>query len=275
MADTDTVATLDPETELEEELAPDDDDQETEALDSAETEEDDDSPETETFTAEDIEAAVKDAEERIRAEAQQAAEEAAYKQQQAKNQEWLNEVAEQQLRNLAYWGAKQAAEGKDPEQVPQMVQRIHLQKQIDGLKAFVFSSAFDDIAGHFDGFLSKEYPDYKPENALQSEYTREVASRDADRAFRALYKKMKAAIEADVVPKRLAEKEKAAAERNKKGAEVANLRKPAATKGPLKGGGGTARGTDLSSYSMEELVKLEEEGKLDSLILASQKRKSP
>lgn len=274
MGDTETVALLDPETEADDELTPADDGEETDAPDGAETEDGEDSPETETFTAEDIERARKEAEEAVRAEARIEAEQAALTQQRDANKAWMNSVGEGQIRNLVLWAGKQVADGKDPEAVAAQVQRVAIQQHVDGMQSFVLQSTFDSLAGHFDAYLAKEFPDFKADNALQSEFTREVASKQAERAFVALYKKMQAAVEAAVVPKRLEEVQKAAAEKNRKGEAVAALKTPPKTGGPMKGGGGAPRGADIRGMSLEELVKLEEDGKLDDLIVRSHKRAS-
>lgn len=245
MADTDTVEVLAPETVIDDAQEPY---EETEAQVETETEDGEDDPETETFTKEDLERTAKETEERIRSEERERAEAAAIEQQRAQSREFLTRTGIQNERNLVEWAGKQVGkavkaaydrgDNVDVDAIAALVgsqmQEIAVRNHVAAMQAHVLQDTFDSLAGHFDAFLKKEYPDWRPDNDMQSKFAREVASKDANRTYLALYEKMRAAVLESEVPKKLEVERKASEEKNKKGEAVKNLQNPPKSGGPAK-----------------------------------------
>lgn len=247
MAEEETVAVLDPETTVEDE-APQDI-EETAEEPTEETEEQEEG--SETYTAEDLERVAKETEEKIRAEAREQAEAAQLEIQRNQNRAFLNEVGMSQIRNLVLWAGKQVNDGKDPEAVAAQVQRVAVQTHIEQMQGYVLQETFDQLANHFDTFVQKKYPDYRPDNAALSKYTKEVASKQAERAYMALYERMLDTILAVEVPKRLEEERKAAETKAKKGETVQKLQNPPKVATPAKVNGELAGRTYSNMQALD------------------------
>ena len=161
--------------------------------------------------------------------------------------------------NLLGWAAKKfVEEGKSlaevqQERAPEVIERI-----VNPLLAAAFSQQWQEQGNHFDSYVQKVAPDWKPSVTLAKSMENALASRDPNLLIKARWDYMADAIRSAEVPKGVAEALKAEKEKAKPGKAVAKMQGTdaviAAQRLPTTGGGSAAPiGLQLTNKQIEEL----------------------
>lgn len=186
-----------------------------------------------------IKAAV--AEQQAEWEAQRAQE--SYKREQTQAEQELQTAVFGRVDNLIDWVFKQFDDGKSLADVKQVRNPLVLRNIVEPLAAAVFSNQWEAQRTHFDAYVKKGFPDWKPSQDVAKKLERAVASRDPAQLIQAHWDYMADAIRSSEVPKGVeaalkAEKEKARpAKAVAKEQQADEMR---ATPRPSAGGGGVA-----------------------------------
>ena len=160
---------------------------------------------------------------------------------QASDRELGNDVF-MRVDNLLGWAAKKFLdEGKTLAEVQQERAPEVIAKIVNPLVAAAFSNQWKAQGVHFDDYVQKVAPDWKPSVALAKSMENALASRDPNLLIKARWDYMADAIRSAEVPKGVAEALKAEKEKAKPGKAVAKEQQADAVRGsqrlPTTGGG--------------------------------------
>jgi len=184
-----------PETEvLEEELNTADETLETEGSKEAPETEEEMVPAAEVAAR--IEAAKTEALAAQRAEAEEQAHAAAYKERQTRASTAREGKAFQLFQGLAQWAHKQGEEGNELRVNPQVLSNLAVE-----LDNMAFMEQYDALVASADAFLGKQYPDFKPSKEVTSKLERAARMQDFPILVAAQHEKFLEAVKAEMEPK--------------------------------------------------------------------------
>lgn len=137
-----------------------------------------------------------------------------YRREQTQAEQELNAATFGKVDNLIAWVAKQIDDGKTVAEIQQIRNPMVVQNIVNPLAAAVFSQQWEAQRTHFDDYVSKAFPDWKPSQESAKKLQQAVVSRDPAKLIRAHWDYMADAIKSVEVPKGVeaalkAEKEKA------------------------------------------------------------------
>lgn len=127
----------------------------------------------------------------------------------------------QSLRNFSGWLVDQVEKGASKADVLQAINPKVVADIASGLEAMVATEQWHLAGEHFDGFMKKEYPEWKPSQALVKSFETAMASRDPSRLFQSRWEWMKAALLETEVPKLVAKQLDEQRAKSKSAAQVA------------------------------------------------------
>lgn len=167
-----------------------------------------------------------------------------YKREQTAAEHELQNATFAKVDGLVGWIAKQLDDGKTVAEIQQIRNPLVLKNIAEPLAAAVFSQQWEAQRTHFDDYVKKAYPDWKPSQAAAKQLEQAVVSRDPARLVRAHWDYLADAIKSVEVPKGVdaalkAEKDKAKPAKAVLKEQEADERR-AATPRPTTGGGGAA-----------------------------------
>lgn len=208
---------------------------------TAETDPGDEGSETETYTREQVEAEKEAALAEFRAQAQaEAQEHARVAERQQVDAQWQSLTADwgtAQIRNIAAWAARQAEQGKSPEEVATLVQGVVMKQFIDRFKTsakpYLYHEVFTELNEVGSKTIESSFPDWKPSRETESKLRAAIQSGDAAKAVSGLLAYMRQAIEDTEVPGKVKALTEAEKKKQQSAQEVARLQKPGAA-GPAK-----------------------------------------
>lgn len=242
MADEGT-AVLEPETIVEElETSAPEGEEETTA-DAAETEGAEGTPETEeemvpaAEVAARIEAAKQEALTAQKAEAEEQAHAAAYKERQTRASTARQGRAYQLFQNAVQWAHTQGEEGKELRINPKVLSDLAVE-----LDNMAFMEQYDALVASSDSFLGAQYPDFKPSKEVASKLERAARMQDFPTLVAAQHEKFLEAVVAELTPKLRKEIEAELKQRTSAAAKTQDIRTAGAIRStagrPTAGGDG-------------------------------------
>lgn len=176
---------------------------------------------------------------------------------QAANRELGNDVFAR-VDNLLGWAAKKFLEdGKSLAEVQQERSPEVIQKIVNPLMAAAFSNQWEAQRTHFDAYVEKVAPEWKPSVQLAKRMEYALTQRNPGLLIEAHWEYMADAIRSTEVPKGVAEALKAEKEKQKPGKAVAAEQKADAVRGSQKlptsgSGGAVASPENLSSVIADQ-----------------------